>query len=126
MASKISQWNFEGPTAAESIATNNDVLDSWGSNNGTITLAHEPVVKIVPNCISGKCLSFGGSAYIEVTDNPNLNMQTDLTISVWFKANSSVSKTLLSKNNVVAGAGQPSYTIDLGTNGLRFLDTTLC
>jgi len=60
----VSEWAFEGSTAAGLTATVNDVKDTWGYNNGTVT--GNIIVRDEASCISGKCLEFNGvtEAYI--------------------------------------------------------------
>jgi len=78
----VSEWKFEGPTAAESVVTTNDAKDSWGSNNVTV-VGGNPVVKS-SNCISGKCIYFDGTGdYLAVPDSSSLDITDAITISVW-------------------------------------------
>jgi len=88
----ISEWTFdEGSNqAVNRAATNEDVKDNWGVNNGTIVATHEPTVKGGNECVFGKCLSFNSteSDYVDCGNNSDLNLQNEITISVWVKANS--------------------------------------
>ncbi|MDD4531160.1 MAG: prepilin-type N-terminal cleavage/methylation domain-containing protein [Candidatus Pacebacteria bacterium] len=72
MANLISEWKFD-----------NDVNDSWGTNNGTLTGA------IYDNndneCIHGGCLYFGGTIneYVQMLAIPSITTGTPFMISVW-------------------------------------------
>jgi len=76
----VSEWKFDGPTSAGSTATNEDVLDSWGYNNGDV-VGHAPTVRDGTDCISGKCLDFDGSN--DYINCGNLGNPGHGTISLW-------------------------------------------
>jgi len=93
----ISEWNFDGGTAIGSTATNDDVKDSWGTNNGAIN--GNPIVRGGTDCLSGKCIEFDGvDDYIRVTNSSSLQDINETTISLWFKNTSTGgSQGLISK-----------------------------
>jgi len=83
--SLVAEWKFDGPTPAGSIATNNDVRDSWGYKNGNVT-GHAPMVKEGDDCVSGKCLWFEGdtnSYYIEF--GGVMDSFVSVSVSAWIK-----------------------------------------
>jgi len=81
----VSEWNFEGPTLAGLSATDNDVKDTWGYNNGKVTGA--PIVKDGESCISGKCLSFDGASSVSIPTNESFNVVSEITFEGWFYVN---------------------------------------
>ncbi|MFA5013020.1 MAG: LamG-like jellyroll fold domain-containing protein [Candidatus Paceibacterota bacterium] len=89
MGNLVSEWKFDGVTADGSVATANDVLDTWSNiNNGDVLLpsAHQPIVKIGSNCVSGSCLQVDGSdAYVNCGNNQVFDMTSVLTLSAWVK-----------------------------------------
>lgn len=81
----VSEWGFNGFTDLGNFATNEDVLDSWGYNNGEVD-SHQPTVKGGENCVKNKCLEFDGlNDYVFVENNGTLNFNNGMTISLWFK-----------------------------------------
>jgi prepilin-type N-terminal cleavage/methylation domain-containing protein len=80
----VSEWKFDGPTVAGSTATNEDVKDSWGYNNGIIVAGHAPIVRDGDDCVCGKCMEFNGSEqYIDTETQKIISGQDDFTITFW-------------------------------------------
>jgi prepilin-type N-terminal cleavage/methylation domain-containing protein len=112
MANIIAEWKFDGVTS-ERVADNNDVVDTWGGiNNGDVLLptVHQPTVKIGSSCVSGSCLSFNGSNYIDTTNfADNLS---NFTIAFWLKTTNNgviigkISQTGSGKGWAVYGGGR--------------------
>ncbi|MGI6341096.1 MAG: LamG-like jellyroll fold domain-containing protein [Minisyncoccales bacterium] len=93
----VSEWTFdEGPTLS-GLATNADVKDVWGNNNGDVT-SHAPSVLTGDNCLFNKCLQFTGTNYIFVPDNESTRLSS-VTITAWIKASASYNSKFLSKRN---------------------------
>lgn len=87
----VSEWRFDGTTSDSSLATNSDVLDTWGSNNGAVG-THQPVVRTGSNCVYGSCLSFSGSnSYVDLGNNISLKITGDITVAFWMNSGSVVS-----------------------------------
>ncbi|MDD3170505.1 MAG: LamG-like jellyroll fold domain-containing protein [Candidatus Paceibacterota bacterium] len=83
----VSEWKFEGPTTVGSSATSEDVKDTWGASDGTLT--GSPIVRSGINCISGNCLEFDGTEkYINVGNADSLKITGDQTIEMWLKPTS--------------------------------------
>jgi len=85
----VSEWTFdEGSNQAiNRVATNGDVKDIWGSNNGTIY--GDPQIKGGNDCIFEKCMSFDGQDdFVYYGTNNNLRMTGSQTFSFWYKYNS--------------------------------------
>lgn len=98
---------------------NSDLSDSLGINNGVCTNC--------PNSISDKngnqnsAYDFNGfDNYVIISNSTSLNLNKDLTISLWLKANNDVSnyRTIISKET----AGNCSYRLIIWRNNgiLRF------
>jgi prepilin-type N-terminal cleavage/methylation domain-containing protein len=83
MMNIVSEWKFE-----------DNVNDSWGSNNGTVM--GTPVYESSANCIFGRCFSFSGDDYITLTSK-TYNLSAGLTISFWSKKN-------LEHNGIIIGS----------------------
>ncbi|MDD4358436.1 MAG: prepilin-type N-terminal cleavage/methylation domain-containing protein [Candidatus Pacebacteria bacterium] len=90
----VSEWTFdEGSNQTiNRAATNDDVKDNWGINNGTIVATHEPTVMGNNNCVYGKCLNFNNteSDYINCGNDSSLIFSDGLSISMWVKPRLSV------------------------------------
>ena len=80
--SLISEWNFDGPTAVGSSATNADVKDSWGHNDGVVYGG--PIIKGGEDCVVGKCLQFTGSNYTNTPSNSSFDLASEFSMSAWF------------------------------------------
>ncbi|HOI60305.1 MAG TPA: prepilin-type N-terminal cleavage/methylation domain-containing protein, partial [Candidatus Pacearchaeota archaeon] len=82
----VSEWTFDEGTdqTINRVATNNDVKDTWGSNNGTVY--GNPQIKGGDDCVSGKCISLNKDGYINC-NNRTLNTDKAITISLWIKSN---------------------------------------
>jgi prepilin-type N-terminal cleavage/methylation domain-containing protein len=87
----VSEWTFDtGTTTAGNTATNNDVKDAWGSNNGTIMGG--PKIKGEADCVSGRCLYLDGlddSVNIAVTNGSLEGLKT-IALSFWCKGSCSL------------------------------------
>lgn len=79
----VSEWKFDGTTTDGSTATANDLLDTWGTSNGTPY--SQPIVKTGSSCINGSCLQFDGvDDYVDFGNNPSLSMGTgNAAVSFW-------------------------------------------
>jgi len=86
LSNLVSEWTFdEGPTDVGNPATDNDVKDSWGINNGII--GGNPQVLAEDKCVHGKCLFFDGAGdYINLGNNivSIFDNGKIFTYSVWF------------------------------------------
>ncbi|MDD4358698.1 MAG: LamG domain-containing protein [Candidatus Pacebacteria bacterium] len=92
--SLVSEWTFDGPTPAGSAATNADVKDSWGYNDGDVT-GHAPTVRESEDCVSGNCLNFDGNDYIDCGRDVSLDITGNMTVGVWIKPNSVTSYKMI-------------------------------
>lgn len=128
----VSEWKFEGPTSIGSNATNNDVKDTWGKNDGTVY--GTPLVKDGNDCISGKCIYFNGSTDYISYGNINLNISNTMTAAVWVKFNnldyigsSGTLNTIFAKGHPDTAPGTPSsgfwFSYDNRNNGSSFAYT---
>jgi prepilin-type N-terminal cleavage/methylation domain-containing protein len=87
----VSEWTFDtGTTTAGNTATNNDVKDAWGSNNGTIV--GDPIIRGENDCISGKCLDFNGDDYIYT---PHIEATNAITVCGWANFSSGTYSTIM-------------------------------
>jgi hypothetical protein len=79
----IAEWKFDGPTAADSAATVNDVKDTIGFNDGSVNGG--VLMKDGSDCVSGKCLQFDGvDDFVTIIDSDdNLDLPGNYTISFW-------------------------------------------
>jgi hypothetical protein len=81
----FSQWGFEGTTTINGLAQAGDVLDTWSINNGTLS-SPAPVVRGGTDCISGKCLEFDSTNYVQIPDSATLSaITTTLSVEYWVK-----------------------------------------
>ncbi len=78
----IAEWKFDGPTATGSPATTDDVKDTCGAYDGTITPGYEPIIYSENNCISGSCLYFDGIDN-DTVDIVDIASMANFTLSVW-------------------------------------------
>jgi len=87
LSNLVSEWTFnEGDAGYNRSATNNDVKDTWGSNNATVS--GPPQLKGGSDCVFGKCLSFNGSTnYVDCGNKSSLEFEKNLTISFWVYRN---------------------------------------
>ncbi|HOI59823.1 MAG TPA: prepilin-type N-terminal cleavage/methylation domain-containing protein [Candidatus Pacearchaeota archaeon] len=102
LSNLVSEWTFdEGVNqTVNRIATNNDVEDVWGINNGTIVATHEPIVIGNNDCIFGKCLSFNGNQYINIPYVPVIKINGTYAVSLWFNnLNSAGALLTISQNS---------------------------
>ncbi|OQB10201.1 MAG: hypothetical protein BWY21_00466 [Parcubacteria group bacterium ADurb.Bin216] len=76
----VSEWKFDGPTAAGSPAVAADLKDTWSANDGTPSTT-APTIREGKDCVSGKCLEFNGSNYVNIGD---VIEPSSITISLWF------------------------------------------
>jgi prepilin-type N-terminal cleavage/methylation domain-containing protein len=103
LSNLVSEWTFdEGDTGYNRLATNIDVKDTWGSNNGTVY--GDPQIKGGSDCVFGKCLEFDGNGdYIAMGNKESLNIIKTLTVSLWVKStknNSSFFQGIIGKANL--------------------------
>ncbi|MDD5696955.1 MAG: prepilin-type N-terminal cleavage/methylation domain-containing protein, partial [Candidatus Pacebacteria bacterium] len=79
----VSEWKFDGPTAAGSAATIADAKDTWGGNDAT-SVSGGLLVRGGANCISGNCLEFDGTDdFVTIPDDSSLDLPENYTISFW-------------------------------------------
>jgi len=91
MLNLISEWKFDGPTQIGSVATVEDVKDSWGSNHGSVS--GNVLVKGDQDCVSKKCLDLNG-AYVSFGNSDALKRITrELTVSYWVYVNQAPSSS---------------------------------
>jgi len=112
----VGEWRFDGPTSSESIATADDVKDTWGSNNGSIIGGSEPIVK--SSCVFNKCLRFNSanSNRVVVNDSATLDISGEITIGVWFKAD-----TIGKFHTLVSKGADDAYNLRIrDTNVVQF------
>ena len=114
LISLVSEWKFEGPTAAEGTVTTNDAKDSWGSNNATV-IGGNPLIKS-SNCVSGKCIAFDGTGdVISIPNSTTFNFGSYMSVFFWAKAAASVTETyIISK---YAGGGQYGFLMASSSSG---------
>ena len=93
-----SEWKLNGPTAAGSPATVDDIKDSWTTNNGVLCTAGgifphpTPTVRSGADCVSGNCLEFDNIDDQYYVNNPNLRyIGAGMTLEAWIKINPSAS-----------------------------------
>jgi len=94
----VSEWTFDEGTdqTINRVATNNDIKDTWGSNNGTVY--GNPQIKGDNDCVSGRCMSFDGDGdYIDYGNG--IIGESSYTKSVWIKTNTP------SASNIISGSG---------------------
>jgi len=119
MLNLVSEWRFDGPTSDGSVATPNDVLDTWkNTNNGTVP--YPPTVE-TSDCVSDSCLDFSGTAasgaynYVDFGTNSSLSMGTgDATVSLWVKfdnATAPIGETLAYCGAGGTSVGYPGYWV---------------
>ena len=83
----VAEWKFDGPSFVGSDASDNDVLDTWLSNDGGVG-THQPTVRSGSDCISGNCLEFNGASdYVAVPYNSAFNFGEKLGVFVWVRGN---------------------------------------
>ena len=85
----VSEWTFDEGTdqTINRVATNNDVKDTWGSNNGTVY--GNPQIKGGDDCVYGRCIRFNGveGDYINLGNSSSLQpLFSNYTIEFWYKA----------------------------------------
>ena len=88
LTSIVSEYKFDGTTAAGSAAQAADLLDSWGVNNGTPGTA--PTILASSSCAIGKCLNFASasSQWVQVTTITGFDQaRTGVSAFAWIKAN---------------------------------------
>jgi len=79
----VSEWKFDGPTAAGSAATTADAKDTWGANDAS-SVSNGVLIRGGSNCVSGNCLEFDGTDdFVTIPDNDSLDLPTNYTISFW-------------------------------------------
>jgi len=113
--SLISEWNFDGPTTVGASATNDDVKDSWGHNDGIVYGG--PIIKGGEDCVSGKCLSFDGdNDYIKTNSGTTL-LLPNFTIAVWVKLNGGVYRGIVETEGI---GGRIARMMTFPENTIRF------
>jgi hypothetical protein len=84
----VSEWKFDGPTAAGSPAVAADLKDTWSANDGMPSTT-APTIREGKDCVSGKCLEFNGSSnYVSVPDSDSLDTifgTEKFTFDLWIR-----------------------------------------
>jgi prepilin-type N-terminal cleavage/methylation domain-containing protein len=95
LISLVSEWRFDNITdydPSTKIINSNigNIPDSWGINNGTANGG--PVLKDSNNCVSGKCINFTGSNYIEINSVQlkNTHNTGEVCYSVWYRGSGTI------------------------------------
>jgi hypothetical protein len=118
----VSEWTFDtGTTTAGNTATNSDVKDAWGSNNGTIIGA--PIIKGEEECIDGKCIAFNGvDDGVNCGDSVTLDITKEITVSAWIylREYEYISHIFKKYVNVTYGSWYVSTGSDAEGKKLRF------
>ncbi|MGI6341050.1 MAG: LamG-like jellyroll fold domain-containing protein [Minisyncoccales bacterium] len=116
LSNLVSEWTFDEGTdqTINRLATDNDVKDTWGSNNGTVY--GNPQIKGGDDCVSGRCMSFDGDDYVSMGDKENLSFTDNrFTISFWGKPLNTTNMGFLGKR------GLPwEYSVYIKSLALRF------
>ncbi len=123
-----SEWKFNGPTAAGSPATIDDIKDSWAAvNNGTLLAAGgiyphpTPTVRSGADCISGSCLEFDNIDDQFYVSNPNLRYAgAGMTLEAWIKINSTTSNSAYIFSKPWNGNGYYNYYFYYNGTSLYF------
>ena len=149
MLNLVSEWTFDkgSDQAVNRIATNDDVKDTWGFNDGIVY--GNPQIKGGGDCISGKCLHFNeegsnGDDYIDVNINDKSFFQLqNFTINTFVNTlikgslgsvvfmhgepvNRSTSGYVLYANNfyIITDSGQKSCSFNPSKDGWHLLTAT--
>lgn len=98
----VAYWKFDegvGTTAYDSSSNRNN-----GSISGATWTSED-------QCISGKCLFFNGSSYVNITNNNSVNLSDNFTVDIWIKGftPSGAWDTIIAKENWNAGSGWFMY-----------------
>jgi prepilin-type N-terminal cleavage/methylation domain-containing protein len=116
LMSIVSEYKFEGPNTGTAQAA--DLVDSWGSNNGSTTAG--PTIVASSSCALGKCLSFNGSTFVTVTDSASLALGTKMSAFIWIKGSTQTDdRGIFGQYNVTATAGYKSWIIATTTTALK-------
>ena len=80
----ISEWTFNTGTTISGDATNADVKDYWGNNNGDVS-GHAPAILTGNDCVHEKCLYFDGTFndYVQVSAITSLTTGKPFILSSW-------------------------------------------
>ena len=118
LSNLVSEWTFDegNDQTINRVATNNDVKDTWGSNNGIV--GGSPQIKGGDDCILGKCISLNGSTDYITLNSVTYNLNSGTTFSFWAKKN-------LEHNGIIFGnSGTSSYKrIIFLTNDRLYFET---
>ena len=80
----VSEWTFNNPSLPGE--------DTWGNNDGIVSGAtHKTKADRV--CVYGGCMIFDGNDYIDIPDSSDLDISSEITLSVW------VRRSLISTSN---------------------------
>jgi prepilin-type N-terminal cleavage/methylation domain-containing protein len=79
----VSEWKFDGPTADNGNVTVDDIKDSWGNKNCSLS-GIAPKVRTGTNCISGSCIYFDRENDGYLTCG-NLGLYSSFTVNFWAK-----------------------------------------
>jgi len=133
LSNLVSEWTFDEGTnqTINRTATNDDVKDTWGSNNGTVN--GNPQIKGGTDCVSGRCLEFDGSGdYIRITYNDILNITTKGSIFIWVKGNSQSNRGIFAHYDMAASqrswlmrADDLNFSMYLSNNGSSYSTRTV-
>ena len=99
LSNLVSEWTFdEGSNqTVNRIATDDDVKDTWGSNNGTVY--GNPQIKGGSDCVFGKCMSFDGDGdNIIIPNNENISFGIkNFSVTFWIYANDKINTSIIAK-----------------------------
>ncbi|MFA5432021.1 MAG: LamG-like jellyroll fold domain-containing protein [Candidatus Paceibacterota bacterium] len=126
LSNLVSEWKFDGTTTANSPATTNDVLDTWGGNSGSFcaingSFPHPvPIVKTGSDCIYNSCLYFD-NIDDQILTNSNLKyLGGGMTISAWIKIDNSTADTSYILSKPWNGNGYYNYHLVWSGNIINF------
>jgi len=83
-ANMMSRWTFDTGLTSQGDATNDDIKDVWGNNNGDV-VSHAPTMLTESSCVTKKCLYFDGTFtdYVQVSAIPLLSTGSPFVLSSW-------------------------------------------
>jgi len=97
LMNRVSEWKFEEGAGTTTV-------DTVGANTGT--LVNNPVWKSGGECVSGNCLAFGSSRYVNCGSPESLDITGNITLEAWIKPASINTYGIISK---IDGSGIGAY-----------------
>lgn len=122
LADLTSEWKFDGATAAGSAAVANDVIDSWGTSNGSfcsvsgLNVHPVPIVKTGTDCIYKSCLYFDNVDDQVLTNSTFKYIGQGMTISAWIKVDPTTANESYIMTKPWNGNGYYNYYLAWGTD----------